>query len=252
MVLKYKKYPKLRQSSGNWEQVANRQTRRLTRAYDEWSAKTRKALVKLAQSGGTIPEQSKLFERALRELEIKLQQVYDRGIDIAKNVSAGSRADLPEIIKLAEDKKRNGNEMIADSLIPAISASLSVAIARGMATDSTALRESFLATRSMPPQYAGGAWVMIFDTQKTLGRKRELDRISDGLKPEPIRWVLDPHAEHCQHSSGYYGCPELAKEYLNWDALPTVPAALVTCRGNCRCRLEVFRDGQWRRGVYED
>jgi len=99
-------------------------------------------------------------------------------------------------------------------------------------------------------QGAGESWVLIFKTQQTLGRAREGGRRAQGLPPETIRWVLDPRAAHCAASSGYHGCPDLAGEYDSWDALPTVPAAQVTCRGNCRCHLEVMRDGQWQRGVF--
>ena len=243
---------KQRLSPGDWEQATNRQQRRLTKVYDEWSTKTRKKLVEIARSGGTIPEQSIYLDRAMRALEIKLKEVYDRGIDIAKNLSGGSRSDSPELQRLAEARKSEGNSMIAAALIPAISAKLIADVARGLATNPKALRTAFNTARAMPPQYAGGFWVMIFETQKTLGRGREQERRKKGEKPEPIRWVLDPRAQHCHHDAGYYGCPELAGEYESWDALPTVPAGQVTCRGNCRCHLEVYRDGQWRRGVYDD
>lgn len=243
---------KQRFAPGEWERVTNRQQRRLVRAYDEWSVKTRKALVKLAQSGGTIQEQNALFDRALRELEIKLSKIYERGTEIAKNMAAGARAELPEIQRIAEQKAREGNEMVAMALIPAISGRIIADISRGMARDPKLLMTSFNATRALPAQYSGGMWVMIFEVQKTLGKKRELERIAEGKTIEKVRWVLDPRAEHCAHSPGFYGCPELAGEYPNWDSLPTVPAGQVTCRGNCRCHLEVFRDGEWRRGVYED
>jgi len=243
---------KQRLSPGNWEQATNRQQRRLTKVFDEWSAKTRRRLVELARSGHTVEEQQAVFERALRELEIKLKEVYDRGIDIAKNLSGGSRSDTPAVKRLAEERKAEGNNMIAAALIPAIGAKLTADIARGTATNAAALRTAFNTARAMPPQYAGGFWVMIFETQKTIGKTREQERRKSGEPLEPIRWVLDPRAKHCQHSPGFYGCPELAGEYENWDALPTVPAGQVTCRGNCRCHLEVFRDGAWHRGVYDD
>ena len=243
---------KQRQGSGDWEQLTNRQQRRITRLYDEWSAKTRASLRQMALRGETIATQQSFLERSLREFERKMEQVYERGIEIAKNAAAGSRKDRPAIQRLTEQKKEEGNRMIEDNLIPLMSANLTLAIAAGIAVDSRQLRDAFASTRSMAPAYAGGAWVMIFDTQKELGLERETERRLEGLKPERIRWVLDPRAEHCQDSPGYHGCPNMAGEYPNWNALPTVPAGQVTCRGNCRCHLEVFRDGEWRRGVYDD
>jgi len=242
---------KQRQGSGSWEQLTNRQTRRISRAYDEWSAQTRRVLNKMAKGGATIADQQRVLEQALRAFERQMIQIYTRGIDIAKNASAGNKRNLPDLMRLAETKKTEGDRMITQNLIPLISASLMPAIIAGVAFDSSKLQDAFLSTRSMAPQYSGGAWVMIFETQRTLGYARESERLAQGLPIEKVRWILDPRAEHCDDSAGFHGCINLVGEYDSWNALPTVPAAQVTCRGNCRCRLEVFRDGIWQRGVYE-
>lgn len=241
---------KQRQSAGDWEQLTNRQQRRITRLYDEWSAKTRRGLVDMARRGATIAEQQAFLERKLREFERGMVETYGRGIDIARRASGGVRSDIPALVGLAEEKKTEGSSMISNNLVPLMMASLMGAIVAGDAQNPKTLMADFNAVRAMPPSYSGGAWVMIFETQKTLGKQREHERMLEGLAPEPVRWVLDPHAAHCADSAGYHGCPSLAGEYPNWDALPTVPAGQVTCRGNCRCHLEVFRDGQWQRGVY--
>lgn len=224
---------KQRQSSGDWEQLTNRQQRRITRLYDEWSASTRRALTDLARRGGTIAEQEALLERKLREFERKMQQVYDRGIEIAANASAGARKEQPRVQGLIAEKKAEGDRMISGNLVPLMLGSLVGAIAAGDAMNPKTLMADFNAVRSMPPQYSGGAWVMIFEVQRELGKQREHERKLEGLVAEKIRWVLDPRAEHCADSPGYHGCPDLAGEYNGWDSLPTVPAAQVTCRGNC-------------------
>ena len=224
---------KQRQSSGAWEQLTNRQQRRITRAFDEWSAKARRILNNLAKDGATIEDQRRALDKSLRAFERTMIQIYTRGIDIVKNASAGSKRDLPEIIRLADTKKREGERMITQNLIPLIAAGLLPAITAGAAFDSASLRNEFLSVRSMPAQYAGGAWVMIFETQRTLGYAREAERLAQGLPIEKVRWVLDPHAEHCEDSAGYHGCINLAGEYNSWRSLPTVPAGQVTCRGNC-------------------
>ena len=243
---------KQRQSAGDWEQLTNRQQRRITRLYDEWSASTRRALTDLARRGGTIAEQEALLERKLREFEGKMQQVYGRGIEIAANASAGARKEQPRVQGLIANKKAEGDRMISSNLVPLMLGSLAGAIAAGDAMNPKVLMADFNAVRSMPPQYSGGAWVMIFEVQRELGKQREHERKLEGLVAEKIRWVLDPRAEHCASSPGYHGCPDLTGEYNDWDSLPTVPAGQVTCRGNCRCHLEVFRDGQWQRGVYAE
>jgi hypothetical protein len=246
-----RKHPKLRQSSGAWEQITNRQTRRIARAYDEWSAHTRRILHDSAKTGGTVIEQQHLLEKAFRAFERQMIQIYNRGIDIAKNASAGNKKDSPEVTRLADTKKDEGDRMITQNLIPLMAEKLMPAIIAGIAFESSQLHDAFLSTRSMAPTYSGGAWVMIFETQRELGYARETERIKQGLPIEKVRWVLDPRAEHCNDSPGYHGCINLAGEYASWHDLPTVPAGQVTCRGNCRCHLEVFRDGKWQRGVYE-
>lgn len=143
--------------------------------------------------------------------------------------------------------------LVATALIPAIHARLLPEIARGVALDPKALQGAFGAVRAAPGQYAGRAWVMIFETQQELGRTREAERRAEGKTVEAVRWVLDPRAEHCAESPGHHACPKLAGIYPGgWSTLPTVPAGLTTCRGNCRCHVEVFRDGKWQRGVYDD
>jgi len=242
---------KQRQGSGSWEQLTNRQQRRIARAYDEWSAQTRRALNKMAKGGATIADQQRVLEQALRAFERQVIQIYTRGIDIAKNASAGNKQNLPELMRLAETKKTEGERMITQNLIPMLAASLMPIIMTGAVIDSSQLRNAFLSTRSMAPHYAGGAWVMIFETQRTLGYARETERLAQGLPIEKVRWILDPRAEHCDDSAGFHGCLNLVGEYASWHDLPTIPAGQVTCRGNCRCHLEVFRDGTWQRGVYE-
>lgn len=242
---------KQRQGAGDWEQLTNRQQRRITRAYDTWSAQTRRALNNMAKSGADLWAQQRFLEQALRAFERRMIEIYNRGIDIAKNASADSKRDLPEVIHLADTKKTEGDRMITQNLIPLLAGNLMPAIIAGIAIDSGKLQDAFLSSRSMAPQYSGGAWVMIFETQRELGYAREAERIKQGLPIEKVRWVLDPRAEHCDDSAGYHGCVNLVGEYASWHDLPTVPAGQVTCRGNCRCHLEVFRNGAWQRGVYE-
>jgi hypothetical protein len=161
---------------------------------------------------------------------------------------------------------REGEALIRENLIPRVHEKMTLALATavpglvigGLAVEqqravALAIKNASAATRAAPAQYAGGYWVAIFEVQRTLGEERESERQSQGLDIEPVRWVLDPRAEHCNPSAGFYGCPELAGEYPNgWKTLPTVPAGQVTCRGNCRCHLEVQRDGQWKRGIFDD
>jgi len=243
---------KQRQSSGDWEQATNRQQRRLTRAFDAWSAQTRRDLTDAASRGFPIPRQSAILESAMSELEAKLAAVLKVGSKAATRISAGKRAELPGVQRVVEQHDRETALLLATALIPVIYTRLMPDIARGLASDPRALQTAFGAVRAAPGQYAGRAWVLIFETQQELGRTREAERRAQGLVAERVRWVLDPRADHCVDSPGHYGCPTLAGEYASWNDLPTVPAGLTTCRGNCKCHIEVYRDGKWQRGVYAD
>ena len=259
MVVYYKDRPKAGQKQrfapGEWEQATNRQQRKLVRVYDAWAADLKRDLRKRAAAGATASELAGILGAKIPKLQSAFLEVTNKGIIGATRISAGQRANIPTVQGVAEKQIAENTALVTGSLVPKIHEELLVPIARGIQANPQALNQAVVNLRYAPAQYAGGYWVAIFKTQEALGTQREIDRAVEGLQPEPIRWVLDPNAEHCQPTpdkGGFYGCPELAQTYPHWSALPTLPAGHVTCRGNCRCHLEIFREGQWRRGVYDD
>ena len=113
-----------------------------------------------------------------------------------------------------------------------------------------AIRDALLKPRAQVGGYSGGAVVATFETQRAAGMEENAEREARGEKPIPVRWVLDPQAEHCEDDRrrGTFGCPSLAREYPGgWATLPTVPAGNVSCLGNCRCRLEADFGKGWER-----
>lgn len=256
---------KQRIGSGDWEKSTNRQQRKIVRTFDEWVAALKRELNHLAKRGASMPELHAHLDSQIPVLEERLVAVMTKGVESAVKRTAGQRAELPQIRAKAERMIEENVSLVRRNLIPHIHEKMSLTLAAavpgliigGLAIEqqkavAMAIRNASAATRSAPAQFAGGYWVAIFETQKSLGEVREDERAAEGLEPEPVRWNLDPRAEHCKPSPGFYGCPELAKEYKSWRDLPTVPAGQVTCRGNCRCYLTVLRDGQWQRGVYDD
>lgn len=257
---------KQRIGSGTWEEKTNRQQRKLVRVYDQWAAGLKREIASRAKRGATLPELSTYLDAQIPKLEQRLVEIMNAGTTSAVKTAAGSRAELPAILALAERHKEENLTMVRDNLIPKVHEKLTLSLAAavpgiviaGLAIQqqravSQAIKNATLASRNAPAQYAGGYWVMIFETEKTLGGIREDERAAQGLAPEPVKWNLDPRAVHCKPSAGFHGCPQLAGEYPGgWRTLPTVPAGQVTCRGNCRCNVTVFRDGQWRRGIYDD
>ena len=243
---------KQRRAPGAWEKITNKQQRKLVGIYDRWSVRVRKAISNASKWGLGIAEQHTILEDALIVLRDDIAKGMASGIASAAKVSAGSRAGIPEVLGVTARHITEAEKMVGEAFIPTIHKKLLPDILRGVGADKKALRDAFLTVRNAPAQYAGSSWVTIFDVQRALGKVRALELISEGKDPEPVRWVLDDNAEHCLDGAGTHGCISLEGEYDNWDSLPTVPAGDTTCRGNCRCHLEVYREGEWQRGVYAD
>lgn len=240
---------KQRVAPGDWERATNRQQRRLIRAYNDWSVETRRRLSKSALRGATAAEQARILERQLPVLESKLIEIVTKGTISATRMAAGDKFDTPVVQTEIAKSIRENVTLVKEALIPKVGEKLLPQVVKGMTLAPRDFLGSFNTIKPAMAAYAGGFWVMIFTVQKTLGHQREVERAGRGEPIEPVRWVLDKNAEHCKPSPGYYGCPELAGEYKSWNNLPTVPAGKVSCRGNCRCRLEVKRDGRWQRGL---
>lgn len=249
---------KQRQGAGGYEGLANRQQRALVKAYDSWAAKVKKELNRAAETGAAPDELHAILTSRLPALEEELSRITEAGVQKAARVAVGSKhLDEPAVKRTVAEEQTINRELVRSSLIPNIEAKLAAALTAGTALTAASLTEAVNGARVLPAQYAGGAWVAIFRVQQEAGKERERERHAQGLEVEPVRWVPDPQAEHCSASTGemgdYYGCLDLAGEYPGgWNTLPTVPAGRVTSRGNCRCHLEVYRDGEWRRGLYEN
>jgi hypothetical protein len=243
---------KQRIGSGDWEQMVNKQQRKLVRTYDQWAAGVKRDIMNKALQGQSVAQLSAFLDSQMPILEGQLIEVTNKGIIGAATAAAGTRANLPNIQRITSKQMRDNMLLVRENLVPNIHEKWTIAIAQGKSFDRKLMNELLRTTRVMPAQYSGGSWVAIFEVERGLGRQREVERAAQGLPAEKVRWVLDPRAEHCIASPGFFGCVDLAGEYANWDALPTVPAGQVTCRGNCRCHLESLRDGQWKRGVYDD
>lgn len=240
----------LRQSSGAWEKAANTQQRQLVQAYDSWSAAIRRRLRTMAKTGGTTQALLAAFNASIGELEGVLLAVVSKGQERALRAAGGPDIVTPAVQSTLDQNVREGAQAVSGSLVPKIATGVRSAIGSGAAAEPRFLRDTFQAHRSSVAQFAGGFWQTLFGLQRQLGRDRQSARVQQGLEIEPVRWVLNAFADHCADSPGFFGCPGLAGEYPGgWDTLPTVPAGQVTCRGNCRCYLEIKIDGKWQRGL---
>lgn len=235
---------------GKWERATDAQQKKLVRVFDEWSVSVRKEILKARNASKN--ELIRIIDRRISELETNILEVMRTGVLKAAIASVGIEHVNDPVVLSAQNKQIMENEnLVKGALIPNIHLALRQKILEREEVNPRELLEDFQPMRVRTAQYAGGFWVMIFNVQQAAGIELERQRKQQGLPVEPVRWVLDPAAEHCNPSPGYFGCIELKGEYPNgWSSLPTVPAGQVTCRGNCRCHLEVFKNGKWQRGVF--
>ena len=237
----------LRTKPGRWERATNAEQKRLVRLYDEWAADLKRELLAADALAASPGQLNLILEKRLPELEAAMLAETHRGILKAEAVALRGGEVSPRVLAARAERIRLNDETVVDGFMPFIGGRLQEQLAAGVVSQPKLLTAGLVAQRSFPAQMSGGFWVMIFETLKAKGQDENDELRRQGLPPVKVRWVLDPLAEHCIASEGRYGCPDLAGVYLEWDALPTVPGGQVTCRLNCRCLIEVWRNGQWER-----
>ena len=249
---------RLRLSPDKWDRFLNRYQAELVGIYDAWATETQRLMTRAATSGATSMQVQAILTARSQDLQAHLTVLGRARIAQAGGMGLGrrmaARLESPGV-RLAIAKLQASNDLfLSSSLIPDMVSRLSGLTVQGLDASvlGTQLEDAFVTLRPRVAGYSGGATVAIFETQKTAGSEWNQERQSRGEGPIPIRWVLDPMAEHCEDDPkrGTHGCPNLAGVYLGgWDELPTVPAGHVSCLGNCRCRLELSLDGgrTWER-----
>lgn len=239
----------LRTKPGRWERATNAQQRLLVKAYDQWAAQLQRDLQRASQLWTPQAGLELIVDKALPALENAMLEATHKGIQTAEKIGLNGTLPSPRVLTNRQEHITKNDKLVSENLVPFIGQRIKEQLATGIVSEPKLLTAGLAVQRLSAASYAGGFWAMIFETKKAKGQDEAKDLIKQGLPPRRVRWVLDPSAEHCKASSGYYGCPELAGVYDSWDALPTVPAGMVTCRGSCRCLLEIEVNGQWRRDV---
>ena len=239
--------PDKRAARGAWERGTNAYQGQLVAAYDRWAAATEREMALAMQRGAGEQELRLILERRVALLTTTMQRLTQDGIYRGVKAGLGKRAPGIATRSVIGRKLLENRETVQAKLAPRIEAVIAERITPGM--DRAALKAAFLPARSYPATYAGQYWVMIFEVQRAEGLELDREAKRLGRDPARVKWMLDPLAVHCEASEGRYGCPDLEGEYDSWDDLPTVPAGQVSCHGNCRCHLVVWRDGAWRRGL---
>lgn len=235
--------PNLRSGSAPYERTTNNTQRRLVATYDRWSLETRRGLLAIADRGGGPSAFVVALRNRIPLLEAELQERLREGTAAAANVGVGrSLARSPSAQALIRNLNQTNFALVQTSLIPTILDGLTIAFTTATVEfDAQFFANSFAVYRSRIAQFAGGSWVAIFEIQRQVAIDTE--------DPRPVRWNLTDQAEHCSRTPTHHGCPDLARTYDRWSDLITVPAGQVTCRGNCRCYLTVFTNGEWVRGL---
>lgn len=240
-----------RRATGKLERQTNEYQAELLRAYDKWAKEAQAALTRAEREGVGEAGIIAALEVQLLKLSETLKEIGRKGIREAVVLGQKGREPDVETLELITEEVKQNEKFIDESLIPAIKEKIEKHIteeSKSYALDQLALAGALAAVRSRTGGYSGSYWAAIFRGAGILRKREDIELKKQGVKPRRVRWVLDPGVEHCHASAGFYGCMDMAGEYDNWDAMPTVPAGQVTCRGNCRCHIEVRNDqGGWSR-----
>lgn len=236
-----------RRARGNTEKATNEYQGKLVAVYDAWAGKAQREMVRADKAG---EDMGKVVDGLLKDLSKQLKEVGRQGVLDSILMGMGGRApDSKALKKIAEQVTQN--DRYVDDLMPGIREQLQAHIKGAVKTyqlEGSSLLSLLQSLRGKPSGLAGMFWQGLFIGAGIVQQEDNAQLQADGQAPRPVRWVLDPNAKHCQDSPGFMGCEGLAGEYKSWDAMPTVPAGQVTCRGNCRCNIEVLNDaGMWER-----
>lgn len=233
-----------RPGTSAYERVTNAYQKKLLLAYQRWQRVVSLEMLAAQRRGVAKAVLPAILHNRLPVLERLLQELGRQNITAAARVGVGKTASRsPSVQGMVQRQIRLNANLLTTSLILDIDTGVEQAIVTTEGPiDRAYLAGAFAPYRSRVASYSGGAWVAIFEAQHQVALDSGDDR--------RVRWVLHPEAEHCVVSPLHYGCPDLEGDYDSWAALPTVPAGAVTCRGNCRCSLEVeVSAGQWQRGL---
>lgn len=231
-----------RRGRGKMETATNAYQGVLLDVYDSWAVNTAKTLQ-------TADNPAAALEMELPKLAESLKQAGRKGIREAVTMGLRGAEPGPEALSLMASEITANETAIDENLIPSVRQKMTAFLSEnaGQPLDQKALTGMLDSQRSKPAAAAGGFWVAIFRGGALSVAEEDAKRQAEGKAKTRVRWVLDPNAEHCQSRPGYYGCPDLAGEYDSWDAMPTVPAALTACLGNCRCFIELETEHGWDR-----
>ena len=217
----------------------------LSGVYDRWVRELNPILKKAISKDIPLRSTMALVDDAIEILLDKLFDINRAAMFQAYTLGYGRAPDMAGMEKIAKSTAAF-RESLETEMGPRIRGDIeSFLIAQRkpestFAIDPLSLAGSLGAQKSGLLSGGGGYWALGFQGAGDKLGLIDKNRDDAGQPKIKIKWVLDPGAEHCEASSGHYGCPDLAGEYDSWDDLPTVPAGDVSCRGNCRCEIKII------------
>ncbi len=237
----------LRTGGDTATKAMNAYQKKLVGIFEDWAKATRKKLRKAGENRTRLLE---VLDKQLIVLEEKYTKAGQKGLTDAFKL--GYKDPLDELAKVELQEQLDFNQnIVSTKLVPWLRERMALGIAGLLGVQTYALTDAGLAVLfdgklGTIMQLAGNFWSTMF---KGAGHKqKKIDGIlkASGKPPRKVKWVLDFGAEHCMASAGHHGCPDLAGSYDSWEDMPTVPGGMVTCRGNCRCTIEVEKEkGGW-------
>jgi hypothetical protein len=225
----------VRRGRREWELRVNAYQRELSQTYQEWSDDLA-ADLEFADED----EREEIVAAALLLLGGRMSELGTDRIEEGMLLGLGD-ADLSALLsdRIAFRQAEN-IRYINDSLLP----DLSTGILAGLSDPAVIGLGMFGFSQLLKPktarveQYAGAMWGAIAEGVGEASRQQE-----DGR----VYWRLDPRAEHCDDCLNYG-----EQEYASFESMTAMtggamPGSGVQCDGNCRCTLEIIREGEFER-----
>ncbi len=205
--------------------------RELGALYEKWANKTAAELADADED-----ERDEIMAAALAALAASMTTLQRRGISEAMLRGLGATPPTPDLLRKMADLNDENERAILQSLSPAIRMKLQaammdedvrMALDKGKSAGASALAGILAALGARVGLYGGVWWAA---NQLAVGTKLD-------IKQEPVAWIRDPQAKHCDTCWQYGDRTYDDMQALLEETGGITPAHGTLCGGNCRCEL---------------
>ena len=228
----------LASGASRYERATNAYQADLLDAYDQWT----RGLMRRLKGVTDLEQARQIVTEAMPELRRALQDLAQSTLPAAVGAMTDAYVPSADAWRMIADAITETNSNIDTRLVPDVEEKLLRGIAEG--ADLNGVAQSLVARVGI---YAGDYWAVI---QRLIGDYAAQAQTGDDVIYK-CRWVRVHDDHSCEACIAYEG------EYDSYTAMleitrQSVPgyffnSPLRSGWGNCRCYLELFIDGKWRK-----